>query len=166
MANITLDGNPVNTSGSLPKIGSAAIDFNLVAKDLSTKTLADFKGSRLILNIFPSVGTGICSASVRAFHKAAGNLENTKVLCISRDLPFAQEQFCGAEGLTDVIMLSDYKNADFGKAYGLLLTNGIFDALLSRCVIIVDTDNTIIYTEQVPDIAQEPNYEAALDALK
>ncbi|MCL4116700.1 UNVERIFIED_CONTAM: hypothetical protein GTU68_028729 [Idotea baltica] len=166
MANITLGGNPVETSGNLPKIGSTAADFKLVAVDLSTKTLMDFKGSRLILNIFPSVGTGVCASSVRAFNKEASNLENTKVLCISRDLPFAQEQFCGAEGLDNVTMLSDFKNGDFGKTYGLLMTNDIFDGLLSRCVIVVDTDNTIIYTEQVPEIGQEPNYKAALNALK
>ena len=166
MANITLGGNPVFTSGNIPEIGSKILDFKLVAIDLSTKTLADFKGSKLILNIFPSVGTGVCSASVRAFNRTASGIENTKVLCISRDLPFAQDQFCAAEGLDNVIMLSDFKNGDFGKAYGLMMTNGIFDGLLSRCVIIVDTNNTIIYTEQVPEISQEPNYEAALNALK
>jgi thiol peroxidase len=166
MANITIGGNPVITSGSLPKIGASAADFKLVAIDLSTKTLEDFKGSKLILNIFPSVGTGVCAASVRAFNKEASSLKNTKVLCISRDLPFTQEQFCGAQGLDNVTMLSDFKNGDFGKANGLMMTNGIFDGLLSRCVIVVDTDNTIIYTEQVPEIGQEPNYETALNALK
>jgi len=166
MANITLGGNPVFTSGSLPEIGSIIEDFKLVAVDLSTKTLEDFKGSKLILNIFPSVNTGVCSASVRTFNKEADNIENTEILCISRDLPFAQEQFCGAEGLENVTMLSDFKNGAFGKAYGLMMTNGIFDGLLSRCVIIVDSDNTVIYTEQVPEIGQEPNYEAALNALK
>ena len=134
--------------------------------DLSTKTLSDFKGHNLILNIFPSVNTGICSASVRAFNKSANELENTKVLCISRDLPFAQKEFCAAEGLENVIMLSDFKNGDFGKAYGLIMIDGKFDGLLSRCVIIADETGKIIYTEQVPEIAQEPNYEAALNALK
>lgn len=166
MSKITLGGNPVMTSGNLPKIGSKLIDFKLVAKDLSTKTLKDFKGSNLVLNIFPSVNTGVCSASVRAFNKAITDIENTKVLCISRDLPFSQDQFCAAEGLTNVIMLSDFKNGDFGKDYGLIMTNGVFDGLLSRCVIITDTNGTIIYTEQVSKIEQEPDYVAALKSLK
>jgi thiol peroxidase len=166
MATITLGGKEVKTSGNLPEINSNLLDFKLVAIDLSTKTLADFKGSNLVLNIFPSVNTGVCSASVRAFNKEASSLNNTKVICISRDLPFTQDQFCAAEGLDNVIMLSDYKNGDFGKTYGLIMTNGIFDALLSRCVIIADTNGTIIYTEQVPDIGQEPNYETALKTLK
>lgn len=166
MATITLGGNPVQTSGNLPKIGSKLADFKLVAVDLSTKTLSDFKGHNLILNIFPSVNTGICSASVRAFNKSASELENTKVLCISRDLPFAQKEFCAAEGLENVIMLSDFKNGDFGKTFGLIMISGNFDSLLSRCVIIADESGEIIYTEQVPEIAQEPNYQAALEALK
>ncbi|WP_298238379.1 thiol peroxidase [uncultured Algibacter sp.] len=165
MASITLGGNPVETIGSLPEIGSQLLDFKLTAKDLSTKTLQDFKGHKLVLNIFPSVNTGVCSASVRSFNKAAAKLENTKVLCISRDLPFSQEQFCAAEGLENVVMLSDYKDGTFGKDYGLIMLNGIFDALLSRSVIIVDANGKVIYTEQVPEIGQEPNYEAALSAL-
>ncbi|TNJ44931.1 thiol peroxidase [Tamlana fucoidanivorans] len=165
MAHITLGGNPVTTSGDLPSIGSQIKDFELVATDLSSKTLSDFKNYKLILNIFPSVNTGVCSASVRAFNKAASELENTKVLCISRDLPFSQEQFCAAEGLENVVMLSDYKTGQFGKDYGLIMQNGIFDALLSRCIIITNENNKVIYTEQVPEIGQEPNYEAALNAL-
>lgn len=166
MANITLGGNPVKTSGNLPSIGSQIQNFDLVATDLSTKTLDDFRGDNLILNIFPSVNTGVCSASVRVFNKAAASLDNTKVLCISRDLPFAQKEFCAAEGLENVIMLSDYKTGAFGKTYGLIMINGIFDALLSRCIIIADKTGKIIYTEQVPEIGQEPNYEDALNALK
>jgi thiol peroxidase len=165
MADITLGGNPVKTSGELPAIGSQLSDFQLVATDLSTKTLNDFTGSKLVLNIFPSVNTGVCSASVRQFNTEASELENTKVLCISRDLPFSQEQFCAAEGLNDVVMLSDYKTGAFGKSYGLLMTNGIFDALLSRSVIVADETGKVIYTEQVPEIGQEPNYKAALEAL-
>lgn len=165
MANITLGGNPVITSGNLPKIGQKIPNFKLVAVDLSTKTLNDFSGNNLILNIFPSVNTGVCAASVRAFNKAASSLDNTKVLCISRDLPFAQEQFCAAEGLENVIMLSDFKTGDFGKDYGLMITNGIFDGLLSRCVIITDETGTVTYSEQVPEIGQEPNYDAALKSL-
>jgi thiol peroxidase len=166
MASITLGGTPVETCGSLPKIGTKAKDFKLVGIDMSTKTLSDFLGSNLILNIFPSVNTGVCSASVRNFNQKAGNLNNTKVLCISRDLPFSQEQFCAAEGLENVIMLSDFKTGTFGKDYGLIMTNGGFDGLLSRCVIILDKEGNIIYTEQVPEIGQEPNYEVALQAIE
>jgi thiol peroxidase len=165
MAAITLGGNPVHTTGELPEVGSQAQDFKLVASDLSTKTMADFAGHNLLLNIFPSVGTGVCAASVRAFNAAAASLDNTKVLCISRDLPFAQQQFCAAEGIENVIMLSDFRTADFGKDYGLLMTNGKFDGLLSRCVVVVNSSGTVTYTEQVPEIGQEPNYQAALDAL-
>lgn len=165
MANITLGGNPVITSGVLPKKGTKAPDFKLVAIDLSTKTIRDFEGFNLVLNIFPSVDTGVCSASVRAFNKEASNLNQTKVLCISRDLPFRQDQFCAAEGLDNVIMLSDFKTGEFGKTYGLMMTNGIFDGLLSRCVIIVDKNGEVIYTEQVPEIGQEPDYKSALKAL-
>lgn len=165
MAHITIGGNPVITTGELPKVGSTAPDFELVATDLSTKTMNDFSGSHLVLNIFPSVDTGVCSASVRAFNKAASNLANTKVLCISRDLPFRQESFCAAEGIDNVIMLSDFKDAAFGKAYGLLMTNGLFGGLLSRCVIILNKNGEVIYTEQVPEIGQEPNYDTALKAV-
>ena len=166
MATITLGGKPIKTSGNLPAINSKILDFKLVATDLSTKTIKDLLGQHLILNIFPSVNTGVCSASVKAFNKAAAGLSNTKVLCISRDLPFAQEQFCAAEGLENVIMLSDFKNGAFGYDYGLMINDGIFDGLHSRCVIITNEDNKVIYTEQVEEIGQEPNYEKALEALK
>ena len=165
MAIITLDGNLIKTSGELPKVGTKALDFKLTATNLSTKSLSDFSGNNLILNIFPSVGTGVCAASVRAFNKSANSLINTKVLCVSRDLPFAQSSFCAAEGLENVIMLSDYKSGRFGKDFGLLINNGIFDKLLSRCIIIIEISGTVIYTEQVPEISNEPNYDAALKAL-
>jgi len=165
MATITLGGNQIETSGNLPSVGSKAANFELVALDLSTKTLEDFKGSHLILNIFPSVNTRVCSASVRAFNKDAASLNNAKVLCVSRDLPFAQKEFCAAEGIENVIMLSDFKTGAFGKTYGLLISGGMFDALHSRCIIIIDKSGTIVYTEQVPEIGNEPNYEAALNAL-
>ncbi|WP_443633750.1 thiol peroxidase [Candidatus Marifrigoribacter sp. Uisw_064] len=165
MANITLGGNPVNTSGNLPAINTTILDFKLVAKDLSTKTLKDFNGYNLILNIFPSVETAVCATSVREFNKSAASIENTIVLCISRDLPFAQERFCAAEGIENVIMLSDFKNGAFGNDYGLMMTDGIFDDLHSRCVIIVNKDNTVIYAEQVNEIGQEPDYSKALEAL-
>lgn len=164
MAKITLGGNTVTTLGELPKVGSKAPDFQLVAEDLSTKTLKDFQNEKLLLNIFPSVGTGICSASVREFNKSASS--KGKILCISRDLPFAQKSFCAAEGIENVVMLSDFKKGEFGTNYGLMMTNGNFDGLLSRCVIVVNKEGIITYTEQVPEIAQEPNYQAALDALE
>ncbi len=165
MATVTLKGNEINTSGELPLVGSTAPNFSLTAGDLSTKSLSDFAGSKVVLNIFPSIDTGTCAASVRAFNKEAGDLENTKVLCISRDLPFAQGRFCGAEGLDNVINLSDYKEGSFGKSYGLNFINGPLEALHSRCVIVLDENSKILYTEQVPEIVDEPNYKAALDAL-
>lgn len=165
MATITLGGNKIETSGNLPSVGSKAPDFELVTIDLSTKTLEDFKGNRLILNIFPSINTGVCATSVREFNKTAASLDNAKVLCISRDLPFAQKEFCAAEGIKNVVLLSDYKTGAFGKTYGLLISGGNFDALHSRCIVIIDENGTILYTEQVPEIGHEPNYEAALKAL-
>jgi thiol peroxidase len=158
MAAITLGGNPINTSGELPKVGSKAPQFELVNTDLGSTSLAEFAGSKLVLNIFPSVGTGVCAASVRQFNSKASALVNTKVLCISRDLPFAQKSFCGAEGLENVISLSDFKS-------GLEILDGPFAGLLSRVVIILDENGIIKYTEQVPEIADEPNYEKALAAL-
>ncbi len=166
MATVTLKGNEIHTSGNLPNVGDKAPDFSLTANDLSIKTLQDFEGQQLILNIFPSIDTGTCAQSVRQFNKEASNLENTKVLCISRDLPFAQARFCGAEGLGNVINLSDYKNGSFGKTYGVDFINGPLDALHSRCIVVVNKEGVITYTEQVPEIVDEPNYEAALNALK
>ena len=165
MASITLGGNPIQTSGELPKVGSQAPDFKLVKNDLSIATLADFKGSKLVLNIFPSIDTGTCATSVRSFNAKASALENTKVLCISRDLPFAQKRFCGAEGLENVINLSDFKSGSFGKDYGLEITDGVLAGLHSRVVIVLDENGTVTYTQQVPEIADEPNYDAAIAAL-
>jgi thiol peroxidase len=165
MALISLGGNPVNTSGDLPKTGTKAPAFTLVKDDLSTVTLADFAGSKLVLNIFPSIDTGTCATSVRKFNEKAGSLENTKVLCISRDLPFAQKRFCGAEGLANVINLSDFKDGSFGKSYGLEITDGALSGLHSRAVIVIDENGNVIYTEQVPEIKNEPDYESALAAL-
>ncbi|OFY89792.1 MAG: lipid hydroperoxide peroxidase [Bacteroidetes bacterium RIFCSPLOWO2_12_FULL_31_6] len=165
MTTITLKGNQLNTIGNLPKVGSKAKDFSLTAGDLSSKTLADFKGQKLVLNIFPSVDTGTCAASVRNFNKEAAKLSNTKVLCISRDLPFAQKRFCGAEGIENVIMLSDFNTGAFGKDYGLEMVSGTLKGLHSRCVIVINENGTIKYTEQVPEIVDEPNYQAALKSL-
>ncbi|MEG0851141.1 thiol peroxidase [Flavobacterium plurextorum] len=165
MASITLGGNPVHTSGELPAVGSKLADFKLVQNDLSVASLSDFAGKKLVLNIFPSVDTGTCAASVRKFNQSASDLENTKVLCISRDLPFAQKRFCGAEGLENVVNLSDFKDGSFGKANGLEIVDGPLAGLHSRAIIVVDADGTITHTEQVAEIANEPNYEAALAAL-
>lgn len=165
MTKITLKGNAINTIGNLPAVGSKAKDFNLTAADLSNKTLADYKGKKLVLNIFPSIDTGTCATSVRNFNKEAANLSNTIVLCISRDLPFAQKRFCGAEGIENVVMLSDFNTGTFGKDYGLELIDGALKGLHSRCVIVIDENGTITYTEQVAEIVDEPNYEKALASL-
>ena len=165
MAAITLGGNPINTSGELPKVGSKAIDFKLVKGDLSIATLADFTGSKLVLNIFPSIDTGTCATSVRKFNEKASALANTKVLCISRDLTFAQSRFCGAEGLENVINLSDFNTGAFGKDYGLEISDSVLAGLHSRVVIVIDENGVISHTEQVGEIANEPNYDAALAVL-
>lgn len=165
MATITLKGNTIHTSGNLPGTGSSAPDFTLVKNDLSSSSLADYKGSKVIMNIFPSLDTGTCAASVRQFNQEAAELDNTKVLCISRDLPFAQARFCGAEGIENVINLSDFRSGAFGKDYGLEITDGPLEGLLSRCVVVLDESGKVIYTEQVPEIVDEPNYKAALEVL-
>ena len=165
MSTITLGGNPVHTLGELPKIGTQLADFKLVKNDFSIATLADFSGKRAVLNIFPSIDTGTCAASVRKFNETAANLNNTVVLCISRDLPFAQKRFCGAEGIENVVNLSDFQNGSFGKANGLEITDGVLTGLHSRAVIVIDEKGTILHTEQVQEIADEPNYEAALAVL-
>lgn len=166
MSKVTLKGSELNTSGNLPGIGTKAADFDLVKPDLSHAGLSDFAGSRLILNIFPSVDTGVCASSVRRFNQDASALENTKVLCISRDLPFAQARFCGAEGLNNVVMLSDFATGDFGKKYGLELVDGPMKGLHARAVVALDENQNVIYAELVPEIVQEPDYEAALKAVK
>lgn len=166
MAQITLGGKPVHTLGTLPDIGEQAPEFTLVKGDLSRVTIEDFIGSRLILNVFPSVDTKVCATSVRKFNERAGNLENTQVLCISRDLPFAQSRFCAAEGLDHVVVLSDYEDGNFGKRYRLEMTDGPFARLHSRAVLVLNEEGKVIYKEQVPEIGNEPDYEAALEALK
>jgi thioredoxin-dependent peroxiredoxin len=165
MASITLGGNPIKTSGELPKVGTKLADFKLVKNDLSIASLGDFAGSKLVLNIFPSIDTGTCATSVREFNTRASQLENTKVLCISRDLPFAQKRFCGAEGLENVVNLSDFQEGSFGKANGLEIVDGPLAGLHSRAIIVLDENGVVSYTEQVPEIANEPNYEAALASL-
>jgi thioredoxin-dependent peroxiredoxin len=166
MATITFKGNPVKTSGVLPSTGTKAPDFTLVKTDLGNATLADYKGSRVILNIFPSLDTGICAMSVVAFNREAASLDNTVILCISKDLPFAQKRFCGAEGIENIIPLSDYATGAFCDDYGLLMLEGPLHHLASRVVIVLDEEGTVVYSEQIPEIVQEPNYEAALASLQ
>lgn len=166
MAKISLHGNPVSTIGNLLEVGKKAPDFELVKGDLSIAKLSDYKGKKLVLNIFPSIDTGTCASSVRQFNKEAAALENTKVLCISRDLPFAQSRFCGAEGIENVETLSDFGTGKFGKDYQLEIADGPLKNLHSRVVIVLDVEGTVKYTEQVPDIVNEPDYKKAIEALK
>jgi thiol peroxidase len=166
MATITLKGTPVHTIGSLPAIGAAAPALSLVKGDLSTVTSKDLLGKRVVLNIFPSVDTGTCATSVRRFNAEAAKLTNTVVLCVSKDLPFAHKRFCGAEGLDQVHGASDFRTPAFGKDYGVTITDGPLLGLLSRAVVVIDAAGTVLYTEQVGEIANEPNYAAALAALK
>jgi thiol peroxidase len=165
MATVTLKGAPFNTNGELPKVGEMAPDFNLKKVDLSSTNLSDYKGTNLILNIFPSIDTATCATSVRTFNKRASELENTKILCVSRDLPFAQKRFCGAEGIDNVITASDFASGDFGKNYGLELENGPLEALHARAIVVIDPTGIVKYTELVADIASEPNYDAAIAAI-
>jgi thiol peroxidase len=164
MAEIKLLGNLVKTNGDIPAVGDVIKDFKLVANDLTTKTLADFPGKK-VLNIFPSVETGTCSLAMKQFNKIASEHKDYTVLCISRDLPMSQKKFCGAEGLENVITLSDFRDASFGRDYGILMLNDLFEGLLSRCVIIVDENNKVVYAEQVAEVSEEPNYDSAIAAL-
>ena len=165
MAKITFKGSPTRTAGELPVKGSAAPDFTLVKQDLSETVLSDYKGKRLVLNIFPSIDTGVCAMSVRKFNEKAAALKNTVVLCVSMDLPFAQSRFCGAEGIKNVVTASAFRSA-FGDHYGVTIADGPLTGLLARAVVVINETGKVIYTEQVPEIAQEPNYDAALAVLK
>lgn len=164
MATVTLRGNPINTHGELPQVGAKTPAFVVTGAGLADVTLADFAGSRLVLNIFPSVDTPTCATSVRTFNKALSELSNTKVLCVSADLPFAQARFCGAEGLDAVQNGSTFRSS-FGKDYGVEFVDGPLRGLLSRAVVVIDVDGTVLHTEQVAETANEPSYEAALAAL-
>ena len=166
MAQVTLKGNPVQVDGQLPQAGQQAPAFSLVAKDLSDVTLASLTGKRKVLNIFPSIDTPTCATSVRKFNAEASALPNTVVLCISADLPFAHTRFCETDGLKNVESLSVFRSPAFGKDYGVTITTGPIAGLLSRAIVIIDGDGKVCYTEQVPEITQEPNYDAALAALK
>jgi len=165
MATVTLKGNTIHTLGTLPEKGTKAPDFTLTKNDLSTASLSDFKGSTIVLNIFPSVDTGTCAQSVRNFNKKAAALDNAVVLCISKDLPFAQARFCGAEGIENVVLLSDFRDGNFGKNYHVDFTDGPLTPLHSRAVVVINTSGEIAYSEQVSEIADEPNYAAALEAI-
>jgi thiol peroxidase len=164
MSTITFHGDPIKTNGTLPAVGDNLKDFTLVAVDLSEKHLSDFKGKNIILNIFPSINTGVCATSVRKFNEEASKLNNTVVLCISKDLPFAQSQFCAADGIENVVMLSDFRS-NFGEEYGVQMTEGPLKGLLSRAVIVINSEGEITYTEQIAEVTDEPNYEAALNAI-
>ena len=166
MTNITLQGNKIGLNGVLPVVGTAAPDFKAVKADLSEFSLSELKGKRIVLNVFPSLDTAVCANSVREFNKDVASHPNTVVLCISKDLPFAHERFCSTEGLKDVVTLSTFRCDCFEKAYGLLITDGPLRGLLARAVIIIDENGTIVYEELVPEIVQEPNYEAVIASLK
>lgn len=165
MADITLGGKATKTNGTIPQKGDGLKDFRLVNTDMQTKSMNDYKGKKLVMNIFPSVDTGVCAKSVREFNKRAAGKQNTVVLNISKDLPFAQKRFCAAEGLDNVEMLSDYRFNQFGNDYHTQITDGSFEGLMSRAVIVADENGKVIHSEQVPEIGQEPDYEAALNSL-
>ncbi|MCI1674806.1 MAG: thiol peroxidase [Ancrocorticia sp.] len=165
MATITFKGTPVHTSGELPEVGAAAPAFTLTGSDLSEVKNSDFAGKRIVLNIFPSLDTGVCATSVREFNKRAAGLDNAVVVCASADLPFAQGRFCAAEGIDHVVTGSSFRSS-FGKDYGVVQLDGPLAGLLARAVVVVGTDGKVLYTQLVPEIATEPDYEAALAALK
>lgn len=166
MAQIKLKGMPINTNGMLPANGSKAPNFVLTAGDLTDHMLSQYKGKKVLLNIYPSIDTGVCATSVRKFNAEAAALDNTVVLGISRDLPFALGRFCGAEGIGKVYTLSEMRNRDFGKTYGLEITDGPMAGLLARAVVVIDEQGTVVYTQLVDDIVHEPDYQAALEALR
>lgn len=165
MAQTKLGPNPATTIGELPAVHSSAPDFLLTANDMKDVSLKDFAGKNVVLNIFPSVDTGVCATSVREFNKRVAEMDNTVVLCIAKDLPFAMKRFCGAEGIDRAITLSDFRSRGFGKAYGVELTDTAFAGLFARAVVVLDPAGKVKHTELVPQIGEEPNYEAALKAI-
>jgi thiol peroxidase len=165
MAKITFKGNPINTNGNLPAVGKAAPDFKLVNRDLQDVTLADFAGKRKVLNIVPSLDTSVCATSTRKFNEKASDLANTVVLVISADLPFAMKRFCENEGIKNVVSLSMMRSRDFAKDYGVLIQDGPLAGIAARAVVVLDEKNKVLYTQLVPEIATEPDYEKALQAL-
>jgi len=165
MSDITLRGNTVHTAGELPAVGAKAPDFNVTAGDMSSISLADLAGTRVVLNISPSIDTGVCATSVREFNERVAATDNTVQLYISADLPFAAARFCGAEGLDSVKTGSTFKNPEFGDAYGVRMLDGKLEGLLARSVVVIGADGTVLHTELVPEIAQEPDYDAAVASL-
>lgn len=165
MAQTALGGNPVQTTGDLPAVGSAAPSFTLTGNDLSAVTSADMAGKRVVLNIFPSVDTPTCATSVRTFNERAAALENTTVLCVSSDLPFAQGRFCGAEGISNVQTVSTFKNPEFMSDYGVGLADGKLEGLCARAVVVLDESGNVVHQQLVAEIADEPDYDAAISAL-
>jgi len=166
MAQITLKGNPIHTVGELPKIGEQAPDFVLTKTDLSDVTLKNFLGKKVVLNIFPSIDTSVCATSVRRFNAEIDKFGVAVALCVSLDLPFAHARFCGAEGLQNVMAVSELRDRAFGGRYGIRIVDGPLAGLLARAVVVIDENGKVIYTQLVPEIAQEPDYQAALDVLK
>ena len=165
MASVTLRGNPVQVGGSLPAVGGTAADFRLTGGDLKEVSLKDYAGKKKVLNIYPSIDTPTCAMSTRKFNEKAGGLANTVVLCIAADLPFAMSRFCAAEGLKNVVTLSTFRAAGFAKTYGVALESGPLAGLCARAVVVLDGNNKVLHTELVSEIANEPNYDAALKAL-
>jgi thioredoxin-dependent peroxiredoxin len=166
MATVTLKGNPIHTSGDLPKVGAKAPDFRLAGGDLKDVSLATFKGKKKVLNIVPSLDTPVCATSTRKFNEKAGSLPNAVVLIVSADLPFASGRFCVAEGLENVVPLSLMRGREFAKDYGVLITDGPLEGITARAVVVLDENDKVVHAELVPEIGQEPNYDAALAALK
>ncbi|NLE97954.1 MAG: thiol peroxidase [Propionibacterium sp.] len=164
MADITFKDSTVHSIGELPEVGAQAPDFELVGNDLDPVKLSDFAGTKLVLNIFPSLDTGVCANSVRTFNERAAGLEGAKVLCVSNDLPFAQARFCGAEGIENVVVASGFRSS-FGNDYGVTFTDGPLEGLLSRSVVVLDENGKVVYTQQVPVTGDEPDYDAALAAI-
>lgn len=165
MATVKLAGNPVNTFGNLPSKTSRIHDFKLVKKNLQDSVLADYAGKRVVLNIFPSLDTSVCAASVRKFNTMVNEMDNTVILCVSKDLPFAMERFCSTEGLENVIPLSAFRSSEFGEAFGIEIVDGPLKGLFARSIVVADASGTIIYEELVPEITEEPNYAAVLEVL-
>jgi len=166
MAKITFKGNPVATTGDLPKVGSQAPDFALTKIDLSPLTKKDLAGKNVVLNIFPSIDTGVCATSVRTFNSKAASMPNTVVVCVSKDLPFAMKRFCGAEGIDKVTPASWFRGADFGKDYGVTMVDGPLAGLFARAVVVLDAKGKVVHSQLVPEIAQEPNYDQAIATVR
>jgi len=165
MSQVAFKGNLLHLAGALPNTGSAAPDFSVIKTDLSSLSLAELKGKKVVLNIFPSIDTPVCAASVRRFNVEAAKLANTVVLCISKDLPFAQKRFCAAEGIDNVMTGSEYRDSSFSDAYGIRIIDGPLAGLFSRAVVVIDERGKVVYAEQVPEISQEPDYGKALAAI-